>query len=59
VKGIDDLDILDVWDSVPGVVEMFHVVLEAFIMLLLDGLEGFRSIWTLICILKVPDEHGT
>jgi hypothetical protein len=59
VKGIDDLDILDVWDSVPGVVEMFHVVLEAFIMLLLDGLESFHSIWTLICILKVPDENGT
>jgi hypothetical protein len=59
VEGIDDLDILDVRDSVPGIIEMFHVVLEAFIMLLLDGLESFRSIWTLICILKVPDENGT
>jgi hypothetical protein len=42
VKGIDDLDILDVWDSVLGVAEMFYVVSEAFIMLLLDGLLSFR-----------------
>jgi hypothetical protein len=41
VKGIDDLDILDVWDSVLGVAEMFYVVSEAFIMLLLDGLLSF------------------
>jgi hypothetical protein len=28
-------------------------------MLLLDGLQGLSNIWTLICILEVPDEHGT
>jgi hypothetical protein len=41
-EGIDDFDVLDVRDSVPGVVEMFHVVLEAFIMLLLDNLQGLN-----------------
>jgi hypothetical protein len=38
MKSIDDLDVLDVRDSIPCVAEMFHVVSEAFIMLLLDGL---------------------
>jgi hypothetical protein len=28
-------------------------------MLLLDGLQGLCSRWTLIHALKVPDEHGT
>jgi hypothetical protein len=37
MKGIDDLDVLDVRDSVPGIAEMFHVVPEAFIMFLPDG----------------------
>jgi hypothetical protein len=41
-EGIDDFDVLDVRDNVPGVVEMFHVVLEAFIMLLLDNLQGLN-----------------
>jgi hypothetical protein len=26
VKGIDDLDVLDIRDGIPGVVEIFHVV---------------------------------
>jgi hypothetical protein len=38
MKGIDDFDVLDIWDSILGIVEMFHVVLKAFIMLLLDDL---------------------
>jgi hypothetical protein len=38
-KDIDDLDILNVWDSVPGVVEMFHIILKTFLMLLSDGLQ--------------------
>jgi hypothetical protein len=50
---------LDVWDSVPGIVEMLEVVLETLIMLLLDGLEGLSSRWTLVCALKVLNEHGT
>jgi hypothetical protein len=41
VKGIDDLDVLDIRDSVPGIAEMFYVVPKAFIMLLPDGLQGF------------------
>jgi hypothetical protein len=41
-EGIDDFDVLDVRDNVPGVVEMFHVVLEAFNMLLLDNLQGLN-----------------
>jgi hypothetical protein len=39
-EGIDDLDVLDVRDSIPSVAEIFHVVLEALIMLLSDGLES-------------------
>jgi hypothetical protein len=38
-KDIDDLDVLNVWDSVPGVVEMFHIILKTFLMLLSDGLQ--------------------
>jgi hypothetical protein len=37
MKGIDDLDVLNVRNIISGVPEMFHVVLEVFIMLLLDG----------------------
>jgi hypothetical protein len=58
MEGIDDLNVLDVWDSVPGIVEIFHVVSEAFIMLLSDGLQGLCCRRTLVCALKVPNEHG-
>jgi hypothetical protein len=37
-EGINDLNVLDVQDFISGIVEMFHVVPEALIMLLLDGL---------------------
>jgi hypothetical protein len=43
MEGIDDFDVLDVRDSLPGIVETFKVVLEALIMLLLDVLQGLRS----------------
>jgi hypothetical protein len=43
MEGVDDLDVLDVRDSVPGIAEIFHVVPEAFIMLLLDGIQSFCS----------------
>jgi hypothetical protein len=59
VEAIDDFDVLDVWDSVPGVVEMFHVVSGTFIMLLPDGLEGLSNRWMLVHALEVLDEHGT
>jgi hypothetical protein len=38
MEGIDDLDVLDVRDDIPGDVEMFHIVPDALIILLLDGL---------------------
>jgi hypothetical protein len=42
VKDIDDFNVLDIRDSIPGIAEIFHIVPEAFIMLLLDGLQGFH-----------------
>jgi hypothetical protein len=30
MEGIDDFDVLDVWDRVPSVVEMLHIIPEAF-----------------------------
>jgi hypothetical protein len=59
MESIDDLDILDIWDGVPGIIETFHVVLEALIMLLFNGLQSLNSRWLLVCALEVPDEHGT
>jgi hypothetical protein len=59
VEGVDDLDVLNVRDSVPSVVEIFHIVPKAFNMLLHVGLEGLSSRWTLIRALEVPDENGT
>jgi hypothetical protein len=49
MEDIDDLDVLDARDSVLGVVEMFHIVPEALIMLLPDGLESLSSRWMLVC----------
>jgi hypothetical protein len=53
------LDVLDVRDDLPGIAETFDIIVETLIMLLLDGLEGLSSRWTLIRALEVPDEHGT
>jgi hypothetical protein len=58
-EGVDDLNVLDVRDSIPGIADMFHVVLKTLIRLLLDGFEGFYSRWTLVRALKVSNEHGT
>jgi hypothetical protein len=58
-KSIDNLNVLDVRDSLPGIAKIFHVVLKTLIMLLLDGLQGFSCRWTLVCTLEVLDEHGT
>jgi hypothetical protein len=58
-EGVDDLDVMDVRDSVPGVAEMFHIVPEALIMLLPDGLESLSRRWMLVRALEVPDERGT
>jgi hypothetical protein len=58
-EGVDDLDVLDISDIIPGIAEIFYVVSKALIMLLPDGLESLSSRWTFICVLKVSDEHGT
>jgi hypothetical protein len=58
-EGIDDLDILDIRNSIPSIAEMFHVVLETLIMLLSDGLQGLCCRWMLVRAPKVPSEHGT
>jgi hypothetical protein len=42
-EGVDDLDVLDVQDSILGITEIFHVVPEAFIMLLSDDLKSLSS----------------
>jgi hypothetical protein len=36
--GIDDFNVLDVWDRVLGITETFYVVTKALIMLLPNGL---------------------
>jgi hypothetical protein len=59
VECIDELDVLDVRDSIPGIAEMFHVVSDALIMILSDGLESLNSRWTLVRALEVFDEYGT
>jgi hypothetical protein len=59
MESIDDLDVLDIQDGIPGVAETFCIVLKALIMLLLDGLQSLSSGWTLVCTLEVPNEHGT
>jgi hypothetical protein len=54
LEGIDDLNVLHIRDSVSSVSEIFHIILEALIMLLLDGLQGFSRGWAL----EVADEHN-
>jgi hypothetical protein len=58
MESIDDPDVQDARDGIPDITKMFHVVLEALIMLLLDGLQSLISRWTLICTMEVPDEYG-
>jgi hypothetical protein len=57
-ESTDDLDVLDVQGGIPRVAEIFHVVLEALIMFLFDGVQSLSSRWTLVCTLEVLDEHG-
>jgi hypothetical protein len=38
---------------------MLDIVVETLIILLLDGLKGLSSRWTLIRVIEVPDECGT
>jgi hypothetical protein len=59
MKGVNNLDVLDVWDAISGIAETLDIITETLIMLLLDDLEGLIGRWTLIGALEVPDEHGT
>jgi hypothetical protein len=58
-EGVNNLDVLEVRDVVSGIAEMFDIITETLVVLLLDGLEGLCGRWTLIGALEVPDEHGT
>jgi hypothetical protein len=40
IERIDDLDVLNVQDSIFGVTKMFHIVPKTLTMLLSDGLQG-------------------
>jgi hypothetical protein len=57
-EDIDDLDVLNVRDSVPDIVVMFHIVSEALIILLHDGLESLSNRWMLVRTMEVLNEHG-
>jgi hypothetical protein len=59
MEGVNNLDVLDVWDAVSGIAETLDIIMETLIVLLLDGLEGLGGRWTLIGAPEVPDEHGT
>jgi hypothetical protein len=59
MEGIDDLSVLNICDSIFDIIEMFHVIPEALIMLLLNSLQGFNSGGMLICALEVANQHGT
>jgi hypothetical protein len=58
-EGVDDLSVLDVRDSILDLTKMFHIVLEALVMLLTNGLENLSSRRTLVRALEVPNEYGT
>jgi hypothetical protein len=50
--------VLEVGNSIPVIAEMFHIIPEAFIMLLLDSFQSCSDRWSLICALQVAGEHG-
>jgi hypothetical protein len=50
-EGINNLDVLDIWDAVSGIAEMLDIIAKTLIVLLLDGLEGLSGRWTLIGVL--------
>jgi hypothetical protein len=58
-EGVNDLDVLDIWGSIPNIAETFYVVSEALIRRLTYSLESLSSIWMRICALEVSDEHDT
>jgi hypothetical protein len=54
MEDVNNLNVLDVRDTVFGIAEMLNVIMETLIMLLLDGLESLGSRQTLIGALEVP-----
>jgi hypothetical protein len=58
-EGVNNLDVLDVWDVISDIAEMLDIIMETLIMLLLNDLEGLDGRWTLIGSLEVPGEHDT
>jgi hypothetical protein len=58
-EGVNNLDVLDVRDTVSGIAKMLDIITETLVMLLLDGLEGLGGRWTFIGALEVPNEHDT
>jgi hypothetical protein len=59
MEDVNNLNVLDVRDTVSGIAEALDIITETFIMPLLDGLEGLDSRRTLVGALEVPNEHGT
>jgi hypothetical protein len=47
-EGINNLDVLDVWDVVSGIAETLDIITETLFVLLLDGLERLGGRWMLI-----------
>jgi hypothetical protein len=55
-EGVNDLDVLDMRDSISGIAKILDIIMETLIMFLLDGID---SRYMLIGALEVPDEHDT
>jgi hypothetical protein len=58
-EGVNNLNVLDVRDTVSDIAETLDIIMKTLIMLLLDGLEGLGSKRMLIGVVKVPNEHDT
>jgi hypothetical protein len=56
MKGVDDLDVLDIRDSIPDIVKIFYVDPEALIMLLPNCLQSLSSRWMLVRALEVTND---
>jgi hypothetical protein len=59
MEGVNDLDVLDVWNVISSITKTLDIIAETLIMLLLYGLEGLGNRRALIGVLKVLNEYGT
>jgi hypothetical protein len=59
MEGVNDLDVLNVWNVISSIAETLDIITETLIMLLLYGLEGLGNRRALIGVLKVLNEYGT